>query len=471
MMPAKKLRDNLNQEKPSTSKAIKPELKQQNPSQPWLWRDDWATGEIPAGNFRSLIGVVAFAVVWNAFSWTLTILMLPGELRDENYLVLLALLFPMAGIMLAVMAFRAVGRHLKFGVSTFLLAGDTGVVGGPLAGVIRVSTKLKPKKGFRLTLNCMSREVRGTGKNRRVSEKILWQSMQTMTRELSEGNPNETGVPVQFAIPFDAVPSSEGGANREGILWKLEIAADAPGIDYHAEFDVPVFTTDESSASFVADNSLVADFVHVPETDEVYREAGLVRTQTPAALEIVFSRFRDAKSAASVTTMAILWFGMTATMAFAMFNFGSTDPIGIFGLMFVSVFCLFGLILVALAVELWLWMGKIRISNCGIESVSGITGFSKTQLFDFDQIAAITFKRSMQSGQTIYHDLRVESLDGEEHVIGKRIVNEASVRKIVDDINEQLALYGWRDQSHGKDARQTAKLNADERATGQTVSI
>ena len=52
-------------------------------------------------------------------------------------------------------------------------------------------------------------------------------------------------IPVAIPIPADARKTDERDA-ADRVIWRLVLAADEPGIDYSATFEVPVFRTAES---------------------------------------------------------------------------------------------------------------------------------------------------------------------------------------------------------------------------------
>src|SRR5262249_37336262 len=159
-------------------------------------------------------------------------------------------------------------RQRKFGESTLLLASTPGVIGGQLAGVIRIPKQVAADDGFRITLNCLDWVDTGNGR----SEQSLWQDEQLVTEPM-RGDGEGMAIPVLFAIPFDcretAQPDQTGGVH-----WRLEIAARVPGVDYLAKFDVPVFKTAESRADFKLDEGLVAQVASAPNRDLIFREAG-----------------------------------------------------------------------------------------------------------------------------------------------------------------------------------------------------
>src|SRR5207244_4990305 len=53
-------------------------------------------------------------------------------------------------------------------------------------------------------------------------------------------------IPVMFQIPSDAAETNVSNM-RDAIQWKLHAHADLPGVNYDAEFDVPVFRTKDRS--------------------------------------------------------------------------------------------------------------------------------------------------------------------------------------------------------------------------------
>ncbi len=209
-----------------------------HPGKPWLWKSEWAEGWIPSSSGRSATALAVFAVFWNVVS------ILPawyavreGFFMQGEKMALLALLFPAIGFGLIAAAAVAVARRRKYGLSVFEMASVPGVVGGQLAGVIRVPAKVQAEEGFRLALRCIQTVTTGSGKHRSTSERVLWEGEQAVARELRQADPAQTAVPVLFEIPSDCDPTDES----DRIAWRLECRAKTPGLDYATTFDVPVF--------------------------------------------------------------------------------------------------------------------------------------------------------------------------------------------------------------------------------------
>ena len=85
-------------------------------------------------------------------------------------------------------------------------------------------------------------------------------------------------VPVLFQIPFDCRPTDDAA----GAAWKLEVKAAVPGVDYCATFEVPVFKTPQSDPKFVPSDRSIAQYAAPPDSERDLRDAGVVRTRSPA---------------------------------------------------------------------------------------------------------------------------------------------------------------------------------------------
>jgi hypothetical protein len=84
-------------------------LRAANPDQPWLWGEDWVAGRIPASIGNSALVLSGCAVLCFAASAPV-VYAIPQELARHNNLILLVLLFPLAGLALLGQAVRAAAR-------------------------------------------------------------------------------------------------------------------------------------------------------------------------------------------------------------------------------------------------------------------------------------------------------------------------------------------------------------------------
>jgi hypothetical protein len=224
------------------------ELVAAHPNSPWMWKADWAAGRIVSSTKPVMWAALAFAVFWNLFSAPLWCV-LPGEIVHKRaFWDLVAMLFPVLGLVLVACAAYAILRWLKYGESVFQMAVVPGQIGGQLAGVVRTSAKIRPEDGFHLALRCVRRISTGSGKGRRTTDKVVWEGRQTVMHELLDDQTAVSAIPVVFQIPADCQPSDDADPDDQ-IVWRLTASAKVPGIDYSAAFEVPMFRTGEGPSS------------------------------------------------------------------------------------------------------------------------------------------------------------------------------------------------------------------------------
>ena len=71
--------------------------KTQTPEEPWLWREDWASGTVRPSNRRGTFFLAAFTAFWNLFCWPIFFIFLFDEQEKDSWTWLIAI-FPLVGI-------------------------------------------------------------------------------------------------------------------------------------------------------------------------------------------------------------------------------------------------------------------------------------------------------------------------------------------------------------------------------------
>ncbi len=209
------------------------------PDRPWLWRADWASRRIVGSYGQGAARQWVLALFWNAITLPILYAVVKGALATGDTKQLLALIFPAVGLWFLGTAIRTTARAWRYGQTVLELTTLPGAIGGTLEGTVRVGRGLDPAAVVRVELASVRRTTRLAGRGgRSVSERKLWRSgeLTPEVRREAQG----TAIPIAFAIPSDAVPS--GDQSAEGtVLWRVSARASAPGVDYAATFDVPVF--------------------------------------------------------------------------------------------------------------------------------------------------------------------------------------------------------------------------------------
>lgn len=208
-------------------------------TQRFMSRPDWVSGElrderskhgsgvfIAAGLFGCLfLGMLTLALVYGDFWWFMT-------------------------VVVGLMAAAAVGgsvhtvlHNRKFGESVLVLEQTPLRLGGQLRAELRsgVASTMQSHSPFKITLACVHRweETERTGKDTRrvMRSERLWEQ-QVEGDAVSELSTHHR-VPIVIDLPSDQ-PESSLGSSREGNFWELSVHLPLPGLDYRAEFVVPV---------------------------------------------------------------------------------------------------------------------------------------------------------------------------------------------------------------------------------------
>jgi len=164
------------------SRARDDERRQQYPSTPWLWRDDWASGRIQSSGRPTLLQAWAFALLWNLCSTPLLVATLRGSIKSGPQL-LIASAFPILGAGFLIWAINTTLRYRRFGRSVFEMSHVPAALGGKLSGRICARFDRAPDAGVLLKLSHIRRTVNRSTDGDSVNDSIIWREEQTVPAE------------------------------------------------------------------------------------------------------------------------------------------------------------------------------------------------------------------------------------------------------------------------------------------------
>ena len=398
------------------SKKVKEQqaLEAAHPEEPWLWRADWARGEI-----KSHSGAIAgffwfFTLIWNGISTAAFIAVLPDIQRKPA--VLLVLLFPLVGIFLLIAAVRQTLRVKRFGESTFQLATVPGLIGGPLAGVVLTARPIHRAREVRLKLACFERHT--GGKN--SSEHLRWEDEKVLTGEVVQGG----GIPVFFNLPFDAPPTATLSASRS-MVWRLQVRADVVGTDYEAQFEVPIFQTALSrpDAPALADPTAAYE-----ESAAAAPPPGVTLRAGPnGGTAFEFAAARNKSAAFGLLVFTLIWTGAVVLMI------KLKAPI-----LFPIIFGLIDVLLLLFVVSLWTSASRVVADATGLNVTRRWLFSSRKDFVAAGEIKAVETKIGMSSGSTAYYDLFAVTLAGKKMKLASGIQCKKDSTWLAQEINQAL---------------------------------
>ncbi|MCC6142715.1 MAG: DUF3592 domain-containing protein [Candidatus Hydrogenedentes bacterium] len=398
-------------------------LQSTHPDEPWQWRPEWAKQEIPAKGKTGMWGMIVFAVFWNVISVPIAFLAFPEMYGDHEWLpMLIVSIFPLVGLGLVAAAFYSVAQYRKYGESKLMLAQVPAVLGGPLRGVIQVPRKVRADEGFKLTLSCVERITTGSGKNRKTSENIKFQDVKRMRRELLENDYTRTDIPVLFGIPYN-LPETEARSGNRELVWRLKAEAETPGVDYGADFEVPVFRTPESDPNFVLDDSAIAEYL-APDDDKHFASQGIQIIELPGErLQLYFPPMRYKGMSILLLIMALIFGGV-----------GIGLFIGSAPWLFALIFTLAGALLLWGALYTLLAASRVTVDFDSIRIQRGLLAMGREQTIPKSDIASIESSSSMTYGSQQLWDILLIRSDQKKVKLAGMIDNQREAQALIDRI-------------------------------------
>jgi hypothetical protein len=313
-----------------------------HPNEPWLWREDWAEGKVRSSTKSEAWALWGFALLWNVISAPLA-MFLPAEILDkQNYAALLGALFPLVGVGLLVAAVRLTIRQRKFGTCLFRMDSVPGVLGGDVSGAILARGEIAADAGTTLQLSCVNRIRTGSGKSRSTTEHILWQHEEPGIRPTPGPTGEDSLLPVRFQVPYDAKPTDSTDPDN-AILWRLSAQAAVSGVDFKADFEIPVFATSASSSEATEEHLRAEELAAEVDHPAFTPESGItVLPGQGGGTEFRLARGRESTGVVSLAGFVAIWTGVVALISYAgapsffQLVFGAIDLLLLLILLFVT---------------------------------------------------------------------------------------------------------------------------------------
>jgi hypothetical protein len=392
---------------------------QRHPEEPWRWRPEWSTGEIQCESRSVMWIAIAFAVLWNLISTPLAF-MLPAEILDRgNYAAALGLVFPLVGLGLGAWAVRAIIRWRKFGKSTLHMHQLPAPLGGRLQAELRCPTAIDARQ-LHFTLSNINKYTSGSGKNRSSQEKVLWQDDQSVS--LASGTVSFGAVaPISFRLPADGQASDDSNSS-DVFMWRLEAAAEVPGVDFAAQFTIPVFDTGEVFAKEAEQSS-----AGITENGDWQRTAVVV-SLTPMGTRYYFGAARQPMMAASVTLFGLVFSGATFFLAR---EHAWIMSIG---------FGLFSLLIDYAALTLWFKRSELLANRMRLRVRSGMLSLGQGKEYDSRSLGGVEIKAGTQMGNKRFWDLQATRSSGQPLPLGGNLQSRRDSEALAQHLARSLGL-------------------------------
>jgi hypothetical protein len=419
--------------RPARATETTAELRRRFPDSPWKWDPKWEGGVVRGALKTNMYFHWLFAVLWTLLSAPLAY-MLPEEVFvKKNYPAAVGFLFPLVSVFLFGNVIRLTMQWVKYGSSELQLTTFPGSVGGRFAARLDTTLRTIPEDGVHLRLNSYRVITRSNESDR---QDLLWQGHRVVPPlSLGQGAKGVT-IPIEFYLPAGIEPTTppqdRGEKNRrEPVVWKLDVNADVPGIDYSAQFEVPIFVTGDVDES--------------PPKPRFAREQTTVFDPSKATVEIsstatggsrfVFPMARNPGAALGITVFTALWWGVIAFMHYIGFN-----------IFFLGLFGLFGLLLAWFSLDLWFGTSVATIEGGQLRVRSAIFGIGSTRVYSTTEIDDIEVSVGMKQQETMtqrakaWYDLKLKPKIGRPKMIGGNIKDKHEAEWLADRMRTALGI-------------------------------
>ncbi len=395
------------------------ELEQKHPEKPWKWRQQWQQNNLKSLSSPSRWFATIFAIFWNLVSSPIWFV-LPREVSSGNHIALVAALFPLVGIGMAIWAIRLWRQHWRFGDSELLLSRIPIDRGGLLNANLQLPVKVPGGIELTIRLDCIRKTTERSGNKRSTRENILWQNEQRII--IPDVGGSYRLIPIRFHLPADQ-PAATALVGKSGIIWRLHISSDIPGVDYEASFELPVF-----------DTGLAADAVAAADSIQFFKaETGIAGDPSRSGVVIqgnqyYFPAARHKSLIFGLFVFSSIFGGSGAGMMIA--------EHALFG----GVFALVGLLVFWGVLSLLLKRSEIRLENGSIVACSGWFRLKERLRLPSFQVNKIWIKSNMSSGNTKYYDLYLDDHNGKKHTLASNLISRRDIEALITHLKNALGI-------------------------------
>lgn len=363
------------------------QLKADYPDEPWRWKEEWNEGKIQGGSKLEAMLLGGMALVFMGLSAP-AVWAIPAEVKRGNHAILVVLLFWLLGGWLLWVAAKRARQWWKFGPLVFRPEPLPGSWGGYVGGVISIPKGASLTGDVILQLRNLRLVRSGSGKTRRLSETVQWETEVVLARSKIVTGDLLRDLPVLFHVPrAKGSPADETDA-RNRVVWKLSVKIPVRelNVPLSANWEIPVFDRGEDLPPPDEGEGLL-DSEKVRPIDELMTRAGVVETRERGERVWRFRQPRVWKSGVFLGAFA-LTFGIVAWFV----------PV-----MLIKVgFGAFVVLLLALIPGIIWHRSELRLTPGEVEVVRATWRGVKRWRIKRADIGDITVKESMRSGELRY---------------------------------------------------------------------
>jgi hypothetical protein len=295
----------------------------------WREKKEWQKDTIE-WRLQGIKFIWFFAIVWNGISAPAVFVGIPQLLKKgQQWPVLVICIFPLVGLFLIWFALYKTLQKIKYGSCSVTPDSMPIALGSKVVFRLALPQKLQGIDSLNVNVTNVRRTVSGSGKNRSVNHSVLWKSVKHLPLNEARIKSGVLEAEIEMTIPFDCVEHDETNS-RNSVFWQLSISAETPGIDFQADFRLPVSKTEQSDPAVMGSEE---------DEEEILagepRIKGIQMQEIPDGLRLFIKPFRFISSAFTTFILAVLFGGVGVGMVINGIWFGLIfAAVGFFVLIF-----------------------------------------------------------------------------------------------------------------------------------------
>jgi hypothetical protein len=215
-------------------------------------------------------------------------LVIPEEISQGNYGVLIALLFPIVGLGVIFGGWKMRQKFLFFGPTPLTPSPLIGQVGGQIGGRIELAQPWA-KRDFNITLSCINTYTSGSGKNSTTHRKILWQE-----HDKPLDRPSGTGSKLEFCFDVpsgEKTPETHNGRGK--VHWEISVEGTVSSEEFKRSWKIPVEVGTQASSIVIPSSHKEATHIAKRKNAEASIEQQIQTTKTTDGLDITSDQGRN----------------------------------------------------------------------------------------------------------------------------------------------------------------------------------
>lgn len=401
-------------------------FQQENPERAWQAREEWQSATLQSNNKTTMWVAVGFATLWNLISAPIPFVAYDELIVKQNWLFLVAFLFPAVGLGLAAWAVAEVRRYRRFGKANFTMDPFPAHPGGLVRGTLSWPRPFPATCNMDVQLRLLRKVTTGSGKNRKTREHTLWE--EKVNVRVSQG---QRATKISFAIPKSARCSDDSNSSDQ-VIWRLSAMAAIDGPDFKADFEVPVIPGEADPMIQLAAESMRSESKSEDDNRLLWKDTGVQYSRDHGIAQFHFPRGFRLNMGLIILVFALV-FGGTGVGLVVLAD------VWIIGIIFAA----FGLLMLVIALHSILYTCTLRCHFNKLEYHSAWL-FATQQDFSTRDIADFHIKQSSSAGNTQYYSIELLVKPGTHRKTKWRIVQDIEGRRatesLVRKIREELRL-------------------------------